>query len=70
MQKMGSDIQQHGHCCPVFGVESGGPIIGLSILLILFAIVPFILLPGTMPVVMSVSFVGFGIFLVWIGIAK
>jgi hypothetical protein len=39
-------------------------------LLILFAIVPYIILPGTMPIVIAVSFVGFGIFLVWIGIAK
>jgi hypothetical protein len=67
---MGSDSRQRGHCCPFFGVKSGGPIIGLSMLLILFAIVPYIILPGTMPIVIAVSFVGFGIFLVWIGIAK
>ncbi len=67
---MGSDSRQHEHCCPVFGVKSGGPIIGLGILLILFAIVPSILVPETMPAIIALFFAGFGIFLVWIGIAK
>jgi len=66
---MGSDGRQHEHCCPVFGVKNGGPISGLGILLILFGIVPYILIPETMPAVIA-FFVGFGIFLVWIGIAK
>jgi hypothetical protein len=58
-------------CCPVFGVGSGVPIIGLGVLLILFGIIPFLILSaGTMPVPVSAIFIGFGIFLIWAGLTK
>jgi hypothetical protein len=58
-------------CCPVFGVESGIPIIGLGIILILFGIIPFLILPaGIMPVPVSAIFIGFGIFMIWAGLTK
>ena len=57
--------------CPVFGVESGGPIIGLGIILILFGIVPVLILPaGLMPAPATVILVGFGVFLIWAGLTK
>lgn len=58
-------------CCPVFGVESGVPMVGLGILLILFSIIPFLILPGgIMPVPVTAVLVGFGIFLIWAGLTK
>ena len=57
--------------CPVFGVESGVPIIGLGILILLFGIVP--LLPGPtggFPVFIAAILIGFGIFLVWVGLTQ
>ena len=58
-------------CCPVFGVESGGPIIGLGIVLILCGSIPFLVFPaGGMPVFVFAMFIGFGIFLIWAGLTK
>lgn len=57
--------------CPVFGVESGVPIIGLGIVIILFGIVPLLLGPtGDFPVFISAILIGFGIFLVWTGLTR
>jgi len=64
------DDQQCDRGCPVFGVKSGGPIIGLGILLILFPIIPYLILPGSLPPMIAILFAGFGIFLIWAGIAK
>lgn len=66
-----TDEEKKPACCPVFGVESGVPIIGLGILIILFGIVPFLILPaGTIPFPVLVVFLGFGIFLMWAGLSK
>jgi len=62
--------QQDRKSCPISGIESGGPIIGLGILLILFAVIPYSILPGSLPVMIAILLAGFGIFLIWIGIAK
>jgi len=56
--------------CPVFGVRSGYPVIGLGILLLLFAIFPLFFLPGTMPVAIAVLFGGFGAFLILAGLTQ
>lgn len=66
-----TDEERNPACCPLFGVESGVPIIGLGILLILFGIVPLLFLPaGTLPLPISAVFTGFGIFLIWAGLKK
>lgn len=66
-----TDEEQRPACCPVFGVESGVPVIGLGFLVILFGIIPVLILPaGMMPVPVSALLVGFGIFLIWIGITQ
>lgn len=57
--------------CPIFGVESGIPVIGLGALLILFVTVP--ILAGQADIVpLPVAFVtvGFGVLLVWLGLKK
>lgn len=57
--------------CPVFGVRSGIPLIGLGILLILFGILPFFFIPAApLPVPITVLFTGFGLFLVWAGLTR
>ncbi|NTV00238.1 MAG: hypothetical protein HGA55_03835 [Methanoregulaceae archaeon] len=65
---MDDEVRAEG--CPVFGVESGGPLLGLGILLILFGIIPLAI--GSMPVPVPVLFVfiGFGIFLIWAGLTQ
>lgn len=63
--------KKEGRSCPVFGVESGGPIIGLGLLIILFGVFP--LIPGSyriLPLPLALLFIGFGIFLVVLGIRK
>ncbi len=57
--------------CPVFGVRSGIAPIGLGLLLILFAVVT-LLMHGISEVYLpaAVIFTGFGLFLVWMGIAR
>jgi len=57
--------------CPVFVVESGGPIIGLGLLIIFFGIVS--LVSGSvqaLPLPHSLIFFGFGVFLVLLGFKK
>jgi hypothetical protein len=57
--------------CPVFGVESGGPIIGLGLLIIFFGIVSLMSGPvQAFPLPLSLIFFGFGVFLVWLGFKK
>jgi len=56
--------------CPVFGVESGGPVIGLGILIMLFGIVPSVVIPGVFPLPIAVLFTFFGIFLIWVGLTR
>jgi len=56
--------------CPVFGVKSGGPIIGLGILMILFGIISFLVAQIPVPVAVVLVFIGFGAFLIWAGITK
>lgn len=59
-----------GRGCPVFGVESGGPVIGLGLLLILFGLVPLVAGMASMPVPLVILFMGFGLFLIWKGITR
>lgn len=56
--------------CPVFGVRSGGPIIGLGILLILFGLIPLGIDNIPFPVPIAMIFIGFGVFLIWVGLTK
>ena len=61
--------EEAGRSCPVFGVESGGPVIGLGLLPILFGIFPFIIGTGEiLPLPLAILFIGFGIFLITLGI--
>ncbi|MDH7593857.1 MAG: hypothetical protein QHG99_05825 [Methanomicrobiales archaeon] len=57
--------------CAIFPVESGAPIIGLGILMAAFAIVTY-LIAGyePMPLPVAAVFLGFGIFLVWLGLKR
>jgi hypothetical protein len=64
------DERNPSQCCAVFGVEHGGPIIGLGILIILFGLVPFRIVKNLWPVPVALLFVGFGIFLIWAGLTK
>jgi hypothetical protein len=57
-------------CCPVFGVESGAPLIGLGILLILFGVVPFFITKLPFPVPIAILLVLFGLFLIWAGLTR
>jgi len=66
----GQDFQDGERACPVFGVESGGPLIGLGVLLIMFTIIPFFVIRLSIPVPAALFFAGFGVFLIWAGIAK
>jgi hypothetical protein len=66
-----TDEKMDTDSCGVFGVDHGGPVIGLGILLILFGLVPFLLSgPSAFPVVMSVVFAVFGGFLIWLGMTR
>jgi hypothetical protein len=63
-----TDEKVDTNSCGVFGVEHGGPVIGLGILLILFGLVPFLLSgASSFPVLISVVFVLFGGSLIWLG---
>jgi hypothetical protein len=57
--------------CALFGVQSGVPIIGLGFLMILFVLVPLII-PGLLPLPLPIEmiFIGFGIFLIWLGFTR
>jgi hypothetical protein len=59
-----------GCCCPAFGVESGVPLIGLGILLILFGIVPLFILRVPFPAPIAIVLAVFGLFLIWAGVWK
>ena len=66
---MADDDKLLGRSCPVFGVKSGIPIIGLGILMILFGIIPLLLqIPLSIPVMLV--FIGFGLFLIWAGMSR
>ncbi|MBP1929358.1 hypothetical protein J2741_001905 [Methanolinea mesophila] len=57
-------------CCPLFGVKSGVPPIGIGILLILFAVIPVAIgMPG-LPFPVTIVFVAAGIFFIWMGFAR
>jgi len=63
--------EEAGRSCPVFGVENGGSVIGLGLLLILFGIIPFIIGTGEiLPLPLAILFIGFGIFLITLGIRQ
>lgn len=66
----GQDFQVEGRTCPVFGVESGGPLIGLGFLLILFAIIPLVIIRIPVPVPFILISAGFGVFLIWAGVSR
>ena len=57
--------------CALFGVKSGILIIGLGVLMILFALVP-LFMPGLLPLPLPIEliFIGFGIFLMWLGFTR
>lgn len=58
-------------CCPVFGVESGIPLIGLGVLMMIFGIVPHLFSsPAPFPLPVTGVFIGFGAFLIWAGVSK
>ena len=57
-------------CCPVFGVKSGVPPIGIGLLLILFAVVPSLIgIPGV-PIPVIILFIAAGFFFIWMGLAR
>jgi hypothetical protein len=61
-----------GNGCPItrlYAIKSGVPVIGMGLLLILMGLIGFVM-PRTFPldVVVTILFVGFGIFLVWLGL--
>lgn len=66
---MQKDNDDNKGCC-IFGVESGIPVIGLGILIILFGFIPFLFLSDSGMIPVLLLFTGFGIFLIWIGINK
>lgn len=61
---------EEGQGCPVFGVESGGPVIGLGILMILFGLIPAAIEGIRMPFPIVLMFIGFGSFLIWAGLTR
>lgn len=67
---MTEEERNTNQCCAVFGVEHGGPVIGLGILLILFGLISFGISRNLFPVPVALLFVGFGIFLIWAGLTK
>lgn len=56
--------------CPVFGVQSGVPVIGLGLLILFFGIIPLIWLRQPVPIPVTIVFIGFGLFLVWAGMTQ
>ncbi len=57
--------------CPIFPVRSGVPLIGLGILMLLFAIVPA-MMPGMVPLPLPVAvlFIGAGFGMIWLGLTR
>jgi len=69
-QQMADDNKPESDRCPVFGVRSGGPVIGLGILILLFGIIPLFIKGMQLPVPVALVFIGFGVFLVWAGLSQ
>jgi hypothetical protein len=80
---MTSDLESKSRCenkegppgiirapCGVFPVESGGPVIGMGIIFLIAAIIPFLLGIGMIALPAILLFGGFGIFLIWLGFTK
>ena len=57
-------------CCPVFGVRSGALPIGIGILLILFAVIPYIIGIQAVPLPVIIVFIAAGIFFMWMGLSR
>lgn len=64
----GEECRDRG--CPVFGVESGGPVIGLGLLMILFGLIPAAIEGIRIPLPIALLFIGFGVFLTWAGLTR
>ncbi len=57
--------------CAIFPVQSGVPVIGLGIFIAAIGIIGYLLSgEGAMPLPVAAILVGFGIFLIWLGIAR
>jgi hypothetical protein len=67
---MNEEKEYYSSCCPVFGVKSGWPIIGLGSLMILFGLIPLWIGQIPLPVPVVVIFIGFGVFLFWVGLTN
>ncbi len=67
---MESEDDLHASSCPLFGVESGAPIIGLGILIILFGLIPVVFLQIPVPIPILLIFITFGVFLIWAGLTR
>jgi hypothetical protein len=57
-------------CCPVFGVRSGALPIGIGIVLILFAVIPYIIGIQAAPLPVIIVFIAAGIFFMWMGLSR
>ncbi|MDD1674345.1 MAG: hypothetical protein LUQ13_01745 [Methanomicrobiales archaeon] len=65
------DLYMHEDSCPLFPVKSGVPLIGLGLLLYLAA--AFTWFTGAGPetaVPVLLMFIGFGTFLIWLGLFR
>ena len=65
---------QEGEGCPItriYAIKSGIPVIGMGLLLVLVGVLG-LLVPRQFPIgtVAILIFVGFGVFLVWLGLTK
>jgi hypothetical protein len=65
------DNSNRGDSCPISGIRSGIPVIGIGIFLILIAVLP-LCINGIPPVPLPamVIFSAAGIFIIWIGISQ
>ena len=54
--------------CGIFPVKSGGPVIGLGLLMIAMGVIPWLL--GQIPPYLLVFFCGVGPFFLWLGFTK
>jgi len=57
-------------CCPVFGVRSGVIPIGIGILVILFALAPYLIGIQALPLPVIIVFLGAGILFIWMGLVR
>lgn len=68
---MQEENEQNPKVCPVFGVKSGAPPVGLGVLLILFAVVPMVAgIQPALPIPVTAILVLAGIVFIWMGIAR